>query len=298
MSDAERGSTGATGVTSVVAWNGSASSRAALLWGLERERSGLGGLMLLTVIDEAFRSCGQPAMDELTVAARQALEAEAAWIGQIAPEVAVTVTLFEGDPERELLRHAPEGSMLVVGRQEAHSHLHRRSLASRLASRASVPVALIRTDPGQDRTGVVAGVDGSTASTGAALVAAEEATRRREPLHLVHAWPGPGPGLAAMADAEGDLANHRRLLDEAERSIREGFPSLTIESHLEPGPAASALSRHALTAALLVVGSRAHGPVKRVLLGSVSRTLAETTDCPLVIVTEGDREPQLSPDRP
>ena len=86
------------GTTSVVAWKGSASSRVALLWALERERSLPGGLVLLTVIDEAFQSCGLAAMDELRVAATQALDAEVAWIRQAAPEVAVTGTVLEGDP--------------------------------------------------------------------------------------------------------------------------------------------------------------------------------------------------------
>ncbi len=281
-------------MTSVVAWNGSASARAALLWALrrERERSGRGGLLLLTVIDEAFRSCGQAAMDELTVAARQALEAEVTWVERMAPEVSVTARLLEGDPERELLRHCPDGSMLIVGRGEPRSHFHRRALAPRLASQASVPVALVRADRGQDRSGVIVGVDGSNASAEASVVAAEEAHHRHEPLHLVHAWPGTNPGPPAPTSPDTDLAHHRRILDEAVRAIREGFPSLDIAPHLESGQAASVLSRQAQTAALLVVGSRAQGPVKRFLLGSVSRALAQTTDCPLIIVTEGDHGPQ------
>ena len=43
---------------------------------------------------------------------------------------------------------------------------------------------------------------------------------------------------------------------------------------------------------LLVCGSRAHGPVGSVLLGSVSRPLLERTACPLLIVPRG-REARL-----
>lgn len=288
------------GATSVVAWKGSAPSRVALLWALERERSLSGGMLLLTVIDEAFQSCGPAAMDELRVAARQALDAEVAWIRQAAPDVAVTGTVLEGDPEREILGSCPPGSMLIVGQREADSHVQRWSLAARLASQAPVPVAIIRAGPTRDRTAVIVGADGSQASLEASLVAAEEADRRHEPLHVVHAWPGPGPGTASDAGEGGPLladhlfADHRQILDETVTAIREAFPSLTVEAHLEPGPASSVLLRHAQTAALLVVGSRAQGPVKRFLLGSVSRALALTTDCPLVIVAEGNRaEPSL-----
>ena len=266
------------GTTSVVAWKGSASCRVALLWALERERSLPGGLVLLTVIDEAFQSCGPAAMDELMVAATQALDAEVAWIGQAAPDVAVTWTVLEGHPERELVRGCPPGAMLIVGQREADSHPQRWPLAARLASQAPVPVAIIRAGPTRDRTGVIVGVDGSAASMEASLVAAEEAHRRQESLHAVHAWP-----------ADHLLADHRQILDETVTAIREAFPSLTVEPHLESGPAPLVLLRHAQTAALLVVGSRAHGPVKQFLLGSVSQALTLTTDCPLVIVTEGDR---------
>lgn len=274
--------------TSVVAWKGSASSRAALLWALERERTRAGGMLLLAVIDEAFESCGPAAMDELRVAAGRALDAELAWIRPAAPTVDVTGTVLEGDPERELLRGCPPGAMLIVGQRDADSHVQRWSLAARLAAEAEVPVAIIRPGPTRERTGVIVGVDGSRASIAAALVAAGEAQRRNEPLRAVHAVPAADDDLREDGPrADDPLADHRQILAETVATVRAAFPSLAVEPHLETGTAPSVLLRHAQTAALLVVGSRGHGPVKRLLLGSVSRALALTAECPLVIVAAG-----------
>jgi Universal stress protein family len=40
---------------------------------------------------------------------------------------------------------------------------------------------------------------------------------------------------------------------------------------------------------LLVVGSRAYGPIGRLMHGSTSRQLARTARCPLLVLTRGAR---------
>jgi hypothetical protein len=39
------------------------------------------------------------------------------------------------------------------------------------------------------------------------------------------------------------------------------------------------------------VGSRAYGPVRRVLLGSVAKQLVRSAPCPLIVTPRGMREP-------
>jgi nucleotide-binding universal stress UspA family protein len=53
--------------------------------------------------------------------------------------------------------------------------------------------------------------------------------------------------------------------------------------HVEGGPAAE-LARRGAGLDLLVVGSRAHGPVRRLLLGSTSTRLVREASCPVLIV--------------
>jgi nucleotide-binding universal stress UspA family protein len=284
------------GATSVVAWNGSATSRAALLWALDREQSGSGGLLLLTVIDEVFQGCGQAAMDELRVAAEQALDAELAWIRRAAPAVVVSAAVLEGDPEKELLQSCPPGSTLVVGQRAPHEPFRRWSLAARLASQAAVPVVIVRPGSERDRSGVVVGVDGSKASKEASLFAAGEALRRHDSLHAVHAWLEKTRGPVSEAFERDDLLRHQLVLDETVKVLQDTFPALRIQRHLDTGAPASVLMRHAPKAALLVVGSRGHGPVKQFLLGSVSSALILTADCPLAIVTEGRTEGRVGDD--
>jgi nucleotide-binding universal stress UspA family protein len=53
--------------------------------------------------------------------------------------------------------------------------------------------------------------------------------------------------------------------------------------HVEGGPAAE-LARRSAGLDLLVVGSRAHGPVRRLLLGSTSTRLVREASCPVLVV--------------
>jgi nucleotide-binding universal stress UspA family protein len=290
----------ADGTTTVVAWNGSASSRAALLWAIERERPAPGRMLLVTVLDEAYRSCGPAAMAELSVAAGQAVDAEIDWIRAVAPGLPVTTLVVEGDPDDVILAHCVPGSMLVLGRRERRSPLQRWSRAARLASRAPVPVTVVPVAetstqvevPVQvpHRSGVLVGVDGSPASRQACLTAAAEAHRRQETLHIVHAGPAPDP--AGETDARA--AAPRVMVEDAARAALNAYPSLTVRRRFVPGTAAPVLLRLAQNKALLVVGSRGRGAVAGLLLGSVSRALVATAAGPLIVVTEMPTAPDTS----
>ena len=73
----------------------------------------------------------------------------------------------------------------------------------------------------------------------------------------------------------------RRRLAEAVESVADGVP---VESALISGEPASALAEIATAdGGLLLLGSRAYGPLLRVLLGSVSAALVRSASCPLVI---------------
>lgn len=291
------GATMADGATTVVAWNGSAASRAALLWAIERERPAPGRLLMVTVLDEAYRGCGPAAMAELSLAAGQAIAAEAEWIRSTEPGLPVTTLLLEGDPDGVILAHCVPGAMLVLGRQERRSPLQRWSRAARLASRAPVPVAVvpIAEPPTQvevqvevpHRSGVLVGVDGTPASRQACLTAAAEAHRRQETLHIVHAGPAPDPTRGTDVRAQS-----RAVVDDCARAALHAHPSLTVRQRFVPGPAAPVLLRLAQNKALLVIGSRGRGAVAGFLLGSVSRALIANAASPLIVVTEMPTTPQ------
>ena len=288
------------GTTTVVAWNGSASSRAALLWAIERERTAPGRLLMVTVLDEAYRGCGPAAMAELSLSAGHALEAELDWIRATEPGLPVSTLLLEGDPDDVILAQCVPGSMLVLGRQERRSPLQRWSRAARLASRAPVPVAIVPiTEPPTQvevevevprRSGVLVGVDGSPASRQACLAAAAEAHRRRETLHIVHAGPAPDPARETDVGAAS-----RAMVDDCARAALHAYPALTVRQRFVPGPAAPVLLRLAQNKVLLVIGSRGRGAVTGFLLGSVSRALVANATGPLIVVTEMPTAPDPDP---
>jgi nucleotide-binding universal stress UspA family protein len=74
-----------------------------------------------------------------------------------------------------------------------------------------------------------------------------------------------------------------------ERVIEEGLHSVDNALAAEPvrldGDPALELTRECAEGVdLLVVGSRGYGPVARVLLGSVSRKVAQEAPCPVLVV--------------
>jgi len=275
--------------TTTVGWDGSASSRTALLWAIARERlgreSGLRGLLLVAVVDEAFRSRGEAAMDQLGLAARHALDAELAWIAINDADIVVDATVVVGDPVGVLPDQCPPDALIAVGHGFRAPGMG-PALAVRLAATAPQPVVVVSggLDPADDQ--VIVGVDATPASVRASVAAAVEADRRDVPLHVVHAWSGGGSmPLADVTDIDTQRREHERIVAAAVDAIRSDHPRLVVQGHLEIGSAVDVLRRWATDAALLVVGSRGHGPVRRLLLGSVSTGLLDSSACPVMIVT-------------
>jgi nucleotide-binding universal stress UspA family protein len=155
---------------------------------------------------------------------------------------------------------------------------------------------------------VVVGVDGSAGAHHALRWAAAEARLRKVPLRVVHAWtfgfagiPGGGYGYggnsAALFPAEG-VSDLRRaaeeLLDRAITEIATEARGIGIERQVIEGGATEVLVGAATEGDLLVVGSRGHGGLAGLLLGSTSQQCAHHASCPVVIV----RAPQPSPNGP
>lgn len=86
--------------------------------------------------------------------------------------------------------------------------------------------------------------------------------------------------------SEGDAAVHR-LSDEAE--LNEIVAKLGVEAETDVlvADAADGLVAASQNVDLLIMGSRGLGPKRAVLLGSVSRRVAERSACPVVILPRG-----------
>jgi nucleotide-binding universal stress UspA family protein len=140
---------------------------------------------------------------------------------------------------------------------------------------------------------IVVGVDGSPSSEHAVMWAAEEAALQRRRLTLVHtqkqvsanemAWLA-GAGIPPrQVNAEMD-EDAERILERARSVAADLSPGVPVETVLGYGDARGHLLDLTTTASMVVVGSRGHGPVAGLLLGSVSGALVRHSDTPVVVV--------------
>ena len=145
---------------------------------------------------------------------------------------------------------------------------------------------------GQDGIGAVAvGFDGS-AESGLALVAAGELAsdigREAQARH--------GRRAARPAIGKGGDAGRQELMEAIEEQARApahrgprqrsgGHRGRSHARQRRPGESLSSAAQAPGT--LLVLGSRAYGPLRGVLLGSVSRQLVRTAPCPLIVTPRG-----------
>jgi nucleotide-binding universal stress UspA family protein len=138
---------------------------------------------------------------------------------------------------------------------------------------------------------VVVGIDGSEGGRRALDAAVSEALLSHRPLHLVHTWASYPTGYSAgtyphtateLADSVREYA--AGVLATATARVREENPTLQVTDELVPGDARQVLEDLSRDAALVVVGSRGHGALKRMLLGSTSAWLARHAHSPLLVV--------------
>jgi nucleotide-binding universal stress UspA family protein len=196
-------------------------------------------------------------------------------------------------------------SIIVVGSSH-RSGLGRvlaGSVTESVLAGASVPVAVAPRDyTGTDRglMTIGCGFDGSPESR-EALAWAATLTRRRRAHLVALAVHSPvafgGVSTAGVISYESANDALRAALDEQlGEAVAACGDGSEASGRLLDGDAASELAAASAALDLLVLGSRGYGPVRSVLLGSVSRALARSAACPVVVVPRG-AAPQPEPAR-
>ena len=89
------------------------------------------------------------------------------------------------------------------------------------------------------------------------------------------------PGTAAVDIERAEEVHATTVLQEAAAEVPE---SLSVSTKQLKGDAALKIAEASGDLDLLVIGSRGYGPVRRVLLGSVSAGLLRTAPCPLLVI--------------
>lgn len=140
---------------------------------------------------------------------------------------------------------------------------------------------------------IVVGVDGSASSEHAVTWAADEARLQRRGITLVHGQTTMSASQLAVLSSAGihpHQVNEKirldaeRILERAGSLVEDRYPGGAVETVIAPQDARSLLLDLASTAAMTVVGTRGHGRVASLLLGSVSAALVRHAERPVVVV--------------
>jgi nucleotide-binding universal stress UspA family protein len=142
---------------------------------------------------------------------------------------------------------------------------------------------------------ILVGYDGSTQATAAVEWAAIEAARRVRPLMVLYVVDygrfavgggGNGAGVGYASYLADDSA--KRLVDRGVERARQAAPEVPVNGETTVGRPIGALVEASRSADLMVVGTRCHGELRDVALGSVAASLATHAHCPVIIVRDGE----------
>ncbi|SCL31627.1 Nucleotide-binding universal stress protein, UspA family [Micromonospora nigra] len=206
------------------------------------------------------------------------------------PDITVHGEVLDGPPALVLEERSARAALLVLGSRGhgGFAGLLAGSTAVAVSAHAHCPVVVVRGGAVEGgRAGHVAvGVDGSEYSLKALGFAFEQAAFRKVPLHVVRAWQPPNAPWQPEPDPKVALAAEGAELDESLERWRTDFPDVELTVEVAVAAPAPLLVDASRNAQLVVVGSRGHGGLKGMLLGSVSQQLIQHAHCPVAVVRE------------
>ena len=284
----------------VVGIDGSQSSGNALEWAVARARLGGEQLELVNAYNLPLNldfygyqglAASNP-MEWMTEFSTQLLDAAAARVRALAPELTSTLTSTMGQPAFVLAAASEGADAVVVGRRGlgGAASVLLGSVSNRLTIQSECPLVVVGEGDLPTTGPILVGVDGTEFGTNALRYAIAEAAVRKTSVRAVAAYEvlhtefEPDPELVARmrADVEAEVAGViTRALDEVRGT---GAESPSVDHVAVEGRAADAILGQAGDAQLIVVGTHGKGLVRRVLLGSVSRQVLNDADRPVAVV--------------
>ncbi|TSD45901.1 universal stress protein [Rhodococcus sp. KBS0724] len=285
----------------VVAVDGSEAASSAVVWAA-RTAAALGRpLHIATVVHIPAFYYSEPYLaesfkDELRRTARARLDSAKILAHQsVDGELEVVTEQLDGSVSDSLIELSKHAYLVAVG-PRGHGEftgLVVGSVTVSLVSHGESPVAVVRgrTLDGQPPTQgpVVVGIDGSENSIEAIEHAFEQASARGATLIAVNVWSDVSVQPSLGATPEDPLwssiqTGEEVVLAEQLAGFTERYPDVVVERVVARDRPVRVLSEYAETAQLVVVGSRGRGGFTGMLLGSTSRALLHTADCPVLIV--------------
>jgi nucleotide-binding universal stress UspA family protein len=135
---------------------------------------------------------------------------------------------------------------------------------------------------------ILLAVDGSEDADLAARAAIDLSGKTGTELHVVHAWQSvPSARFESFIRAQRKQEAEELLA--AQEKLIEASGGKIARAHLRRGPAVDEILDLAgeLDAGLIVMGSRGMGPVKRLVMGSVSEGVVHHSRCPVLVLRGG-----------
>jgi nucleotide-binding universal stress UspA family protein len=234
-------------------------------------------------------------------------EALDALAGELASQGAVECRKLQGTSAARALHEAAEAEdagLLVVGsnRRGPRGRIVSGSTAARLLRGAPCPVAAVPR---------AWSASGAPATIGVAYTESEEARQALRGAHALARAAGATlrvitvvePGLSLYARTEPRTAERPgkdataaegEARVEAEERLRAAVAELDdVPSSVDAfvGDPAEVLIERSEQLDLLVCGSRGYGPLRAVMLGSVTRRVATEARCPVIVVARGTKSP-------
>jgi nucleotide-binding universal stress UspA family protein len=281
----------------VVGTDGTDCGTAAVSWAAgEAERQGT-PLRIVHAFDWEWESARYGSGSDYIDIARQLAEAVTAaalaHVRTITPSVRATAGGFIGNPVPQLLEAAGNAAMIVLGSRgrDGFASLLLGSVSQRVATHAPCPVVVVRGRSDVTEGPVAVGVDDSDAADHVLGTAFAAARARTSPLVVVRTYLPAVPlwygnvSPADVATPEEDAAEHGRV-DKLLEPWRRRFPDVPVQVVVSHDGPAAVLVGVSHTAQLVVVGSRGHGSLAGILLGSTGLQLLHHADCPVWIARQ------------
>jgi nucleotide-binding universal stress UspA family protein len=226
-------------------------------------------------------------------AVRRRVETLAARARDLSGGLPVRPRVLSGDPAAELLTLAAGADEVVVGSHGAgrFGRLLIGSVGARVAEHATCAAIVVRGEGTDGR--VVVGIDTSPHIEPALDYGFGYADAHGVPLVALHVYtigafvypvmPYPMPPYPVAEEMASFRAEVLRTAEHSLGKWTEKYPDVEVRVEVAEGPAAHELVDASRTASLLVVGTRGHGGVTGMLLGSVSHAVLRHAHCPVVI---------------
>jgi len=203
-------------------------------------------------------------------------------------DLGVNVEVYNGEPAARIaeVAHESNASIIVVGvgRHRVVDRIFGDETALQLARTADVPVLAVAEGAGSAPRRIVVGVDFSETSLRAARLAIEVAAPEAI-VYLVHVEPRDATGYDWPANVGGYHEDPGYALRRM-RDLLHVPDGMSVERILLYGDPGAELLRFAagIQADLIATGSRGHGRVTRMLIGSVATKILRDATCSVLTV--------------